>query len=108
MVAEPVAGRKIAPDMPEFLQIMFVGILGNFGAERGIAALPGHCGCVISGLGFGWQREELLGQIPGARNQSRINPVISDNGKAEAFKGMAQIPGKAIWIGGERKGRWSS
>jgi hypothetical protein len=55
-----VAGRQVAADVPEFLQVVVVGALGGLDAERDVAARPALDAGVLA-LGFLGQGEEGLG-----------------------------------------------
>ena len=81
--------------------------LGDFGAERGVPALPAaarYMPAALRGLAL---REKRGGQLPAARNQRRIEPVVSHQREAEALEAPAQILRKIACWGGQRKHRES-
>lgn len=85
---------QIAPDMPEFLEIDMLGVLGDLGLERRIAALAAPGFVVIAVLFLLGQREELLGQARGALDQRQRDAVIGDDRETEAFERSAERRGK--------------
>lgn len=106
MVAKAVPRRQIAPDMPELLEIMEIGILGNLGPERRIAARAREFGAEIAALDRLGQREQLLRQLPAARDQIGVDPMIDNHRKAIGLKALAERLRKAGSImrgAGERK-----
>src|SRR5581483_9894564 len=58
MVAEAVALRQVAADVPEFLEVMRLVSLGCFDAERRVTARPAAAGDEILALHLLGQREE--------------------------------------------------
>ena len=85
--------------MPEFLQVMMVSTLGNFGLERRVAALSGNRGvqaCALLRLGL---IEQLLGQRPGFGDQGRGQAVVDDGGKSVSLKRIAKRLAQIIGIG---------
>ena len=102
-IGQRVTSGQIAPDVPEFLQVVRFGPLGDLGAERGIAARAALAGDQIAALFRLGQREELRGQIPRTRDQRRIEAVVLDHRKAEGGEAIAQIAGEGIGCVGERQ-----
>ena len=71
-------GGQIAPDVPELLEIVLARTLGDFRAERGIAARPGlPLEDIPALLRFGPGKEKRC-QIPRPRDQRRVDAVIAD------------------------------
>ena len=89
VVVESVSRRQVTADMPEFFQIMFVGIFGHLDAERRVT--PGAARAVkdIAGLGFNRQRKEFTRKIPGLCDQGGINAMIGDYSETEGQEGPA-------------------
>ena len=94
MIAEAVSGGQIPPDMPEFLLIMRLGILGNLNAERGIATRAASSGKLIVLLNVNRQREEGARHRPRLIDQRRVNAVIGNHRKAIVFKRLAKRCGE--------------
>ena len=79
---------KLAPDMPKFLQIMQLGILGFFCAEGRITARPACAGNLIAQLLRIGQSEELFRQGLRLGNQISRNAMIADDAKTGACKAL--------------------
>ena len=93
-------GGQLAADMPEFLEVDDLGILGDLRLERRIAARAAAAGNVICPLLVLGQVEQRAGLAPGALDQILGDAVIGDDGEAEAFERATEIGGEAIGITG--------
>ncbi len=99
---EPVARGQVAADVPEFLEVDFLRALGDFGAERRIAARAAAARDMIGALHLFGQREKFLRLRPGFVDQVGIDAVIGDHRKAEAFERGPEILRELV--GGKRHG----
>src|SRR3546814_4570961 len=81
---ESVAGGQVAADVPEFLQVDLRRALGDFGAERRIAARAAAAGDAIGALRRLGQRKELPGPGPGVVDKRRVDAMIGVTRKTEA------------------------
>jgi len=59
-IGQGAAFRQVTPDMPEFLHVVVLGILGNFNPERSVATRPGNGRMLIAALFFFRQGKEFL------------------------------------------------
>jgi len=91
-----VAGGELAADVPEFLEVDDLGVLGDLGLERRIAARTAAAGDVIAALLVLGQVEQRLGLGPGLVDQLSRDAVIGDDRKAEAFERVAERGGKYL------------
>ena len=89
VVAVAVAGRQVAPDVPEFLEVVVGLALGGLDAERRVAALAAHRQLVLELLGLGQGKEPLAG-LHGRVDARLGDAVIGDHRKAEPGEGSAQ------------------
>src|SRR4051794_23537250 len=98
MVAEAVAGRQVAADMPEFLEVVRLAALGGFDPERRVAARSAAAGNEILALHLLRQREEGLRLVLGAMDQLVGNAVIGDDREAIFLETTAQLLSETIGI----------
>ena len=91
-----MACGQLAPDVPEFLEIVDLGVLGLLGPEGGIAARAAAAGNVIGALDRVGEREELLRQRFGAVDQLLRDAVVADDGEAVFLEAAAQFGGDGI------------
>ena len=91
-----MALRQLATDVPEFLEVMDLGILGLFGPERRVSASPAATRRVIRLLHIIGEREEFLGQRLGAIDQVLRDTVIADDRETVLLEAAAQLIGYAV------------
>ena len=104
---EPVTGRQLPADMPEFLEILDIGILGALRPERGVAASPAAAGDVIGALHILGQREKDTRHGLRTRDQLGRDAMVGNHRKAPVGEAATDAVGKAIGIlvgQGERNG----
>ena len=89
---------KLAPDVPEFLEVRRRPALGGLDPERGIAARPAAAGDEVGALGLLGQREERLGLGLGAVDQILRNPVIAHDRKAIFLEAWPSSSAKAVGL----------
>ena len=102
-IGQRAARRQIAPDVPEFLEVMRLGVLGDLDPERGIAARTSNRRIVVAALFRFGQGKKLLGQLPGPRDQISIDAEVLDQREAERLEALADILRKPGLVIGQRK-----
>jgi hypothetical protein len=73
--------------------------LGDFGAERGVTARAANSGNMELALLRLRQREKGGAGRPCGVRQRRVDAVIGDHGKAEAFEARAEIVREGVCAG---------
>ena len=91
-------GGKLAPNVPEFLEVGGSAPLGGLHPERGIAARAAAIGDEVAALGRLGQCEELLRQGLGAVDQRLIDAVIADDGETIIDEALAKLLRKGLRI----------
>jgi len=99
MIFETMPDGNVAADVPEFLEVVFGRALGDLDPERRVAALAAPYRFILR-FHFDGQRKKLLRQVPGAGDQIGIDPMIGDDGKAEALETAAEILCEALRVMG--------
>jgi len=82
-----MAFGQLAPDMPEFLEIVGGRVLSGFDAERRVTARAALAGMIFA-LGFIRQREEQLRLPFRLGDDVGGNAVIGDDGEAVRWKDL--------------------
>ena len=90
--------RKVAADVPEFLQVVRLVALGGLDAERRVAASAAAARDMIAAFHFLGQREEDLGLVLGLVDQIIGNAVVGNDGEAIFLEAPAERLGEAIGI----------
>ena len=98
--SQRVARRQAAANVPEFLQVEHLGVLGLFGAERGVTARAAAAFDLVGALDRVGQRKERLGHGLGLIDQILRDAVIAHHGKTIFAKTAPQLIGDGIeWLG---------
>ena len=87
---------QLAADMPEFLEIVDLGVLGLLRAERRVTARAATAGDVIGALHLVGQSEEILRQGFCPVDQFLRDTVIADDGEAVFAKAAPQVVGNGL------------
>lgn len=99
-----LAGAGFAANMPEFLEVMNTGALGDFPSERGISPLPRAALPIIVQFDRLGQVKEAFAQAPCLAQQTGIYAMIGDNREAMVSKAAAQRGGEfRKWKFADRK-----
>ena len=102
-IGQRAAGGQIAPDVPELLEVVQHGVLGDLHPERRITARPANRRIVIAALFLFGQGKELLGQLPRAVDQRGVDPKVFDQRKPKCLEAAADGLRKFSRIIGQRK-----
>src|SRR4051794_9620311 len=108
MVAEPVARRQVAADVPEFLEVVRLTALGGLDPKRRVAARAAAAGDEVISLHLLGQREERLGLVLGAMDQIVGNAVVGDDRETIFLEASAKLLREAFRVAVrvlERNGR---
>ena len=98
MVAKTVAGRQIAADVPEFLEVVRPAALGGLNAERCVTARAAAAGDDVFALHFLRQREEGLRFLLGLGDQRLRNAVLGDDREAIFLEAAPELLSESIGI----------
>src|SRR3546814_2683716 len=89
---------QIEAEVPEVLESDRLGILGELGLERGVTARAAATGNMVAALFVLGQREQRLGERPGAVDQALTDAVIGDDREAEALERAAERRSEPIRV----------
>ncbi len=89
---------QLAADVPEFLEVDEARALGDLGLVRGVAARAAAAFDVSGALLRLRQREQLLGHVPGARDQIVGHAVIGNHREAEALERAPEFLREAFGV----------
>ncbi len=93
---------QIAPDVPEFLEVVELRALGDLGPERGVTARAGQALPVVAPLVRFGQGEEAACQRPALFDQPGIDAAIADQREAIAPEADAQSLRHRLGCTGQR------
>ena len=101
---ERVPSGQLAPDMPELLEVVHLGVLGGLHAEGRVTPGPAAAFDLVGLLGFGGQCEEALGHRFGAVDQLLRDAVIADHRETVFLEASAQLLGDLLERAGDGNG----
>ena len=96
--AELVPGGKLAPDVPEFLEVGRGAALGSFDPKRGVTTRAAATGDEVSAPGLVGQCEKLFGQRLGAVDQILRDAVVADDREAIIDEALAKLLRKGLRV----------
>ena len=94
-----MARRKLAADVPEFLEVEIDRALGGLDPERRVAAGAAAALDLVAALHLVRQSEEGLGLLLGAVDQVGRYAVIGDDREAVALERFPELRGEPFGIG---------
>ena len=91
-----MAGRKLAPDVPEFLEVVRLRALGGLDAERRVAPRAAAAGDQIFALRLVGEREVRFALVLGAVDQVLRNAVVGNDREAIFLEASAKLVGEGL------------
>src|SRR3569623_1803898 len=96
--AKPGVVERVPQIGQRLLEIDMLGVLGDLGLERRVAALATPRFVVVTLLLFDREREELLGELPRALDQRQRDAVIGAHRETEPLERSTDRGGKCIGV----------
>ena len=91
-LVERMSGRQLAADVPELLEIVVLGALGGFDAERRVAARAAAVRHLVAQLfGFDGSAKNSVETVQALVDEPLVDPVVLDDDEAEFRVGRGDV-----------------